>query len=263
MSRVVVITGASSGIGKTTAEFFVSKGDIVYGLSRRVLGDAFNELKCDITNTEDVKVCINKIIEKEGRIDILINNAGMGISGPVETTNTEDAKKLFDVNFFGTVNVINEVLPYMRKERKGRIINISSVASPIPIPFQTFYSASKAAIDSLTFALRAEVSDFNIKVSSVLPGDTKTGFTASREKQDLNAAGEYAEKMQRSISQMEKDEQNGMDSTNVAKLVYKVSKKKNPPVHVTVGFQYKLLVLLAKILPKRLVNRIVKGIYAK
>ena len=263
MNRIVLITVTSSGIGNVTAKLFKEKGDVVYGLSRRVVGEDFNEISCDITSKEDVKRVVDEIIKKEGRIDVLINNAGMGISGPVETTRTEDAKKLFDVNFFGTLNVINCVLPYMREARGGRIINISSVASPIPIPFQAFYSASKAAIDSLTFALRAEVADFGVKVSSVLPGDTKTGFTSNREKQDVDSSGEYSEKMQRSVSQMEKDEQNGMDAKSVAKLVYKVSKKKNPPVHATVGFQYKLFVFLTKLLPKRLVNRIIKGMYAK
>ena len=164
MSRIVVITGASSGIGNSTAEYFLSKGDVVYGLSRRILGKSFAELRCDITNEEEVLDCVKQIINKEGRIDVLINNAGMGISGPVETTKLQDAKKIFDVNFFGCINVINAVLPYMRKEKRGTIINISSVASPISIPFQSFYSASKAAVDSLTFALRAEVADFNIKV---------------------------------------------------------------------------------------------------
>ena len=246
-----------------TAKLFLEKGDIVYGLSRRVVGESFNEIQCDITSEEEVKSCISNIIEKEGKIDVLVNNAGMGISGPVETTKIYDVKKLFNVNFFGALNVINATLPFMREKRQGRIINISSVASPISIPFQAFYSASKAAIDSLTFALRAEVSDFNIKVSSVLPGDTKTGFTASREKQNIDNAGEYAEKMQRSVAQMEKDEQNGMNALSVAKLVYKVSVKKRPPVHTVVGVQYKILVFLSRILPKSFVNRIIKGMYAK
>lgn len=263
MSRVVVITGASSGIGFTTANLFRSKGDVVYGLSRRQINAEFNEIKCDITNELDVKFCIEKIIEKEGRIDVVVNNAGMGISGPVETTKLEDTKKLFDVNFFGSLNVINASLPYMRQARSGKIINVSSVASPLSIPFQAFYSASKAAIDSLTFALRAEVSDFNVKVCSVLPGDTKTSFTLNREKQDFENAGEYAEKMQRSVNQMEKDEQGGMSSDCVAKLVYKLSNKKNPPVHVVVGFKYKFLVLLSRFLPKKLVNSVIKGMYAK
>lgn len=263
MSRVVVITGASSGIGLTTANFFHSKGDVVYGLSRRQLNAEFNEIKCDITNENEVKLCVEKIIEQEGKIDVVVNNAGMGISGPVETTKIDDARKLFEVNFFGSLNVINAILPYMRKARSGKIINISSVASPLSIPFQSFYSASKAAIDSLTFALRAEVIDFNIKVCSVLPGDTKTSFTQNREKQNFENAGEYAEKMQRSVSQMEKDEQGGMNSICVAKLVYKLSNKKNPPVHAVVGFKYKLLVLLSRFLPKRLVNSVIKGMYAK
>ncbi len=263
MNKVVVITGTSSGIGKETAKLFESKGDIVYGLSRRTTGETFNELICDITNLDSIKLAIDKVIEEQGRIDVLVNNAGMGISGPVETTKVEEAKRLFNVNFFGTLSMIQQVLPYMRKKHSGMIINISSVASPIAIPFQSFYSASKAAVDSLTFALRAEVSDFGIKVANVLPGDTKTGFTASREKQNDEEAKDYATKMARSVSQMEKDEQNGMNALKVAEVIYKVSGRKNPPIYTTVGFQYKVLVCLSKILPKKLVNKIIKGMYAK
>lgn len=122
------------------------------------------------------------MISEQGRIDILINNAGFGISGAVEFTQTEEAMRLFDVNFFGMVRMTEKVIPYMRENGGGRIVNISSVAAVVPIPFQTYYSASKAAISSYSMALANEVGRFGIRVSAIMPGDISTGFTDARKK---------------------------------------------------------------------------------
>ena len=146
MNKIAVITGGSSGIGKATALELKKRGLTVYELSRR---DA-----------------IDRVISEQGRIDILINNAGFGISGAVEFTQTEEAMRLFDVNFFGMVRMTEKVIPYMRENGGGRIVNISSVAAVVPIPFQTYYSASKAAISSYSMALANEVGRFGIRVSA-------------------------------------------------------------------------------------------------
>ncbi len=261
MNKVVIITGGSSGIGYATANY-LAKNYIVYEFSRKgVSRDGVEHVFCDITNEEDCRNAVNYVIEKSGRIDIVINNAGFGISGAIEYTETRDAKKLFDVNFFGTHNVIKETLKYL-KESKGRIINVSSVGGVLYLPFQAFYSASKSATNALTLALRNEVKNYGVSVCAVMPGDVKTGFTKAREKSDVGNS-EYQGRIERSVSLMEKDEQNGMTPEYIAKKIGKVVKKKRVKPLYTLGGKYKIFVVLSKILPIKLVNWIVYLIYAK
>ena len=183
MSKVVIITGGSSGIGLCTAAALRDRGCKVYELSRRDSEvEGITHLRCDITDEEQIKAAVAQVLDENGRIDILINNAGFGISGAVEFTETSDAQRLFDVNFFGMVRMNRAILPLMREQGHGRIVNLSSVAAPVPIPFQTYYSAGKAAVNSYTMALSNEVKPFGITVAAVMPGDIKTGFTAARQK---------------------------------------------------------------------------------
>lgn len=261
--QVVIITGASSGIGKATAQLFVTKGYNVYGVARRDFSiDGVSAVLGDITQPEDIDRIVTYVMGREGKIDLIINNAGCGISGSVEFTDSQEVKRLFDVNFMGAVNFNQRLLPIFRKQKSGKIINISSVGSFIPLPFQAFYSASKAALCSYAKALRQEVKPFNIKVTNVLPGDIKTGFTASRKKSTLDTQGVYKDREEKSISRMEKDEQNGMDPIRVAKVVYKLAKSKNPPPKKVVGAMYKLISFLAKILPEKFVLWVVSKLYA-
>lgn len=261
--KTVVVTGASSGIGLAIAELFITKGYKVYNFSRhRNEASSAEYICCDVTDESAVRKAFRAVFDKEGRIDILVNNAGFGISGATEFTTLESAKKQFEVNFFGTVTCSNQVAGYMRNQGGGMIINISSLAAQLSIPFQTFYSASKAAVNSLTLALANELSPFGIKVCAVMPGDVKTGFTDAREK-GSSEDGVYSEILQKSVATMEKDEQNGMSPEEIAKAVYRLSQKKNPKPLSTVGFQYKSLSALAKLLPVRAVNYIIGTIYAK
>ena len=262
-NRVVVITGASSGIGSVVAKYFRDKGDIVYGLSRRAEDkDGITQISCDVTSKANVKNAIEKIIEREKRIDILINNAGCGISGSVENSELDDIKNMFDVNFFGAVNVTQAVLPYMRGNGGGKIINTSSVASVIPIPFQSFYSATKSSLDIFAKALRLEVKPFNIQVCNVLLGDTKSNFTSSRKKSVNDEGSVYQEVVKKSVAKMERDEQNGKDPITVAKAMYKLSLKKHLPPTKTVGVEYKLIVILEKILPAKFMLFVVSKLYS-
>lgn len=257
---VVVITGGSSGIGLETARIFAKdKQNIVYALNRKEIHEpGINWIKCDVTNSIEISNAIGEIIAKEkNQINLLINNAGMGISGAVEYHSESEIRKIIDVNLLGLVNVTRAVLPYMSKGDK--IINISSVAGPISIPFQTMYSVTKAGVLAFSNGLRNELRPLGIKVTSVLPGDTKTGFTASREKSVDN--GRYGDYISKSVSKMEKDESNGVPAIKVAKKIYKVSKKKNPNTYYVVGLSYRFLVFLSRILPKRLVNWIIFKIY--
>ena len=154
--KVVLLTGGSSGIGQCTAQSLVKAGCRVYELSRRDSSQpGITHLACDVTREDQVQAAVKTVLDREGRIDVVVNNAGFGISGAVEFTKTEDAQRLLDVNFFGMVRVNRAVLPHMRKAGGGRIVNLSSVAAVAPIPFQTYYSASKAAVNAYTMALTA------------------------------------------------------------------------------------------------------------
>ena len=258
---VVVITGATSGIGEETAKLYAKEGHTVYSLARRVKDiEGIRYLSCDLTRSEDIESSIKNIIDESGQIDLLINNAGMGISGAFEYHTNEEIESIINVNILGLLKITKAVVPYLRKT-KGKIINISSVAGPIAIPFQGMYSLTKSAVISFTESLRNELRPFGVKVSAVLPGDTKTGFTDARKKSaDKN---EYGDRINRSVSKMEKDERNGASPIKVAKVIMKVSKKKNPNTYYVVGFSYKLLVFLSRILPKRFVNWLIYQIYAK
>lgn len=260
--RIVVITGASSGIGLAAAEGFLKNGDRVYGLSRRECPASGSiGISVDVTNELAVKNAIAHIVEAEGRIDVLICNAGFGISGAVEFTEQSEAKRQFDVNFFGTAACVRAALPYMREKGSGHIIITSSVAGSIPIPFQTYYSATKAALNAFVLATANEVRPYGISICAVLPGDIKTGFTGAREK---SSAGENAYNALRgSVASMEKDEQNGMPPSAIAKKMLSLSKKKRPKPLSTAGLQYKLFLTLAKLLPARFSNWIVGKMYAK
>lgn len=258
---VVLITGVSSGIGLGNAKIFIEKGHHVYGISRRLVAlDGLNHYPGDITDSNRISEIIDDIYKKEGKIDILINSAGMGISGAVEDTLVDDAKFMFDVNFFGTFEVTKQVIPIMRENKFGKIVNISSVASILPIAFQTFYSANKAAINLYSEGLNIELKPFNIKVINFLPGDIKTEFTAARKKNTLDSPV-YQSRITKSIATMEKDEQSGMSVEYVSKVMYKNIMKKRPPLRKVVGLKYKFFVFLARLLPTKLINYIMGKIY--
>ncbi|MDY6276179.1 MAG: SDR family oxidoreductase [Bacilli bacterium] len=259
-TKVIVLTGGSSGIGLATVKLFASKGHVVYELSRS--GKSFDGVKhifCDVTNEDTVKAAIEQVISEQGHIDVLINNAGFGISGPIEFTKTEDAKKQFDVNFFGALNVVKAVVPHMRKEQRGRIIFVSSVAAIFSIPFQSFYSAAKAAMNSLTLALANELRPFHISVCALMPGDVSTGFTAAREK-SIEGSDVYT-RLDKSVKTMEHDETHGMSPDKMAKKLCKItSKSRVKPLYVG-GGKYKLFCFLAKIFPTRFFNWVVGKLY--
>ena len=262
-SPVALVTGGTSGIGLAAANALRDRGCRVYTLSRSHadLG-GLTSLTADVTDEAAVGKAVAAVLAESGRIDILVNCAGFGISGAVEFTELADAKKQFDVNFFGAVNVTKAVLPVMRKQGSGRIVNVSSVAAPVAIPFQAYYSAAKAALNAWTAALANEVRPYGITVTAVQPGDIKTGFTAAREK---SALGDdlYGGRISRSVSKMEHDEQNGMDPAKAGAYLARQALKKSVPPVSTIGFSYKAVCALARILPASLFNRVVGSLYAK
>ena len=263
MSKVCVITGGTSGIGKCTAQAMLEKGYTVYELSRREQGiEGMHHIVADVTNEQSLAAAVAEILQREDHIDVVINNAGFGISGAVEFTKTEDAQHQLDVNFFGMVRMNRQVLPVLRRQGYGRIVNLSSVAGAIAIPFQTYYSASKAAINSYTMALANEVKPFGIQVCCVQPGDIRTGFTAAREKNQLGD-DIYGGRIARSVAGMERDEQTGMAPEQAGAFIAHVATRKGIKPVNTIGLQYQFFCFLAKVLPAKALNFLVGLIYAK
>jgi len=262
MRKVAVVTGGTSGIGKATALCLKDAGYTVYEFSRRAEGvEGLRHVSADITDEAAVRAAVAQVMEEAGQIDVLVNNAGFGISGAVEFTDTAEAKRLFDVNFFGMVRMNRAVLPLMRQQGYGRIVNLSSVAAPIAIPFQAYYSAGKAAVNAYTAALANEVRPFGITVCAVQPGDIKTGFTAAREK--LTVGDDvYEGRISRSVGRMEHDEQTGMDPAAAGRFIARIAQKKTVAPIYTIGFTYKLFTFLVRILPGRLLNWLVGLLYA-
>ena len=259
-NKTAIITGAGSGIGLATAHMLREKGYTVYNLSRHPAENEKNNfIFADVSDSATVKAAVEQVISASGRIDLLVTSAGMGVSGAVEFIDEEEMKRQFEVNLFGTINTVKAVLPQMRKQKKGKIICISSVAAVYSIPFQAYYSASKAAVNSFVDALTNEVNSFGIEVASV-PGDISTGFTAARSK--TNAGDDvYSGVIGSAVSAMEKDEKNGMTPDSVAKLVVKLAEKKHVSPLYTAGLQYKTLVFLSRIFPHKLAVKIVGGMY--
>lgn len=260
-SKVVLLTGASAGIGKATAEMLMKKGMKVYSASRRGSNpdkDANSNgeiipVKMDVNNETEIESVIEKIISENSRLDVVICNAGFGIAGSVEDSSSEEVKNQFETNFFGTVKTIQACIPLFRAQGYGKIITISSVAGVIPIPFQAFYSASKAAITTFMQALSMEVKPFKIDCCTVLPGDTKTGFTAARQftTQSQSEKSAYYTKMKTSVGKMEKDEQNGMSPDVIAKNILRQIERKSMNPIVIPGLQYKLFCWLFNRLPAK------------
>ncbi len=261
--HVAIVTGGSSGIGLSTARALHRAGYVVYEFSRRDRQDEWaHHVTADITDEQAVGAAVSEVLSCEGQIDLVVNNAGGGISGAIEFTRTEDAQRLMDLNFFGMVRVNRAVIPIMRSAGCGRIINISSVGGPVPLPFQAFYSASKAAVNAYSLALANELRPFGIQVVAVQPGDIATGFTAARKK--LHQGEEiYQGRIGRSVGRMEKDEQGGMSPDTAGRFIARVARRRYPAPVVTIGLPYKLVMLLLRLLPQRLVNWILYWIYAR
>ena len=259
--KIAVITGCTGGIGRACAEVFTERGFTVYGLQRGTnVPDGVHAVVADVTDAASVERAIAHVVSETGHIDVLVNNAGFGISGAVEFTELADAKRQFDVNFFGMLSVTQQVLPHMRAQKRGTVVNLSSIAGILSIPFQSFYSASKAAINALTLALANEVRPYGIRVCALMPGDVHTGFTDARRK-DARGADAYPA-LERSVKTMEHDERNGMSPRVLANCVYRLATARRPKPLSSCGLQYRLFTVLQRLLPVRLCNWIVGKLYA-
>ncbi len=260
MSKVVLVTGASSGIGLAIATFLGNKGYTVYGGSRSAPeNNDFNVIKLDVTDDENVREVVNFIIDKNKRIDVLINNAGIGSAGAVEKTPIEDIKKSFEVNCFGVVRVSQMVLPHMRAQKYGRIINMSTLGSSLGLPFRAFYSASKGAMDLITEALRLEVEKYGIQACTIHPGEVKTNI-ASHRIISLNYEDEtYGKTFKTAFSSLDASVDHGKDPKWFGPFVEKIINSKRIKRNYYVGtFDEKLGVQLKKFLPYYLYEKILR-----
>lgn len=262
--QVIIITGASSGFGKATAEMLSRKGHTVYGLCRRVLAESnIKYCQCDVRNRENIRTVVEQIIAEQGRVDVLINNAGMGIGGALELATEEEIDLQMGTNFMGCVNMCQAVLPYMRKQRCGKIINLSSIGGVMGLPYQGFYSASKFAIEGFTEALAAEVTGFGIRVCMVEPGDFATGFTGSRKNSQATMDDpDYGPIFKRSLAIIEKEENGGLQPEVLARRIVKLVEQKKPPLrNVVANLEQWLSTVIKRILTGNQMVGILRNYY--
>lgn len=260
---MVLVTGASSGIGRETAKLMASEGYVVYGTSRSANGEktTYTMIPMTLEDEGSVNAAVKHVVDAHGRIDILVNAAGSGIAGAVEETSADEAKAQFDMCLFGAMSVQSAVLPYMRAQGSGMIINIGSMASCFPVPFQGMYSAVKAALFMMSATLAMELKPLNIKVCVVEPGDTKTGFTDKRAYTKRTKNTVYNPYFERALYEMIRSELSAYGPQKCAKMVSKTARQSNPPIRKSVGIGYKTLYMAAKLLPWRVKMAVIKMIY--
>ena len=265
MSKVVLITGASSGIGKAAAEFLSAKGLKVYGTGRKPKkndNNGYSLIALDVTKPETITLAINLILEKEGRLDVLVNNAGMGITGPTEDTPTNEMRKVFETNFFGAIDMMKAVLPQMRKQQSGTIINVTSIAGYMGLPYRGVYSATKGALDLVSESIRMEVKAFGIQIATIAPGDVATNIAAGRYHTPVFDNSAYKEKYQLNLDLMDSHVDSGMNPIKMAEKIYYIINLKQPKVHYRVGaFMEKFSILLKKILPSTRYEKLLMNHY--
>lgn len=267
MKKVILITGASSGMGKVTAEKLIKEGHTVYTVARRIdqMQDLANiggkPLQMDVTNEADIEKVVDTIIQNEGKIDVLWNNAGYGLYGSVEDVSLEEARKQMEVNVFGLAAVTQKVVPYMRKQKSGLITNTSSVGGKVYFPMGAWYHASKHAVEGLSDCLRLELKPFGIDVVILEPGFIATEFgsvlLSNFEKISKDSA--YSEMMNAIITNTKKTEAEGNNSqpTVIADAVSKIIKTKNPKTRYSVGKMAKPLIFLRNLVGDRMYDKMV------
>ena len=268
MKKVILLTGASSGIGYQTAESLAKEGYVVYGAARRT--EKMETLKqfgvkpiyLDVTDEESIKSAIDTIIRNEGRIDVLINNAGYGSFGAVEDVEINEARRQFEVNLFGLARLVQLVLPHMRKQKSGRIINVSSMGGRLTTYFGAWYHATKYALEAFSDALRMEVADFGIDVSLSEPGGIKTewGIIAADKLANSAKGGAYEKEAMKTAKGMKKQYSGNLLSNPIVitKAISKAINSNRPKARYLIGFMAKPLVFLHTILPAKVFDKIMK-----
>ena len=277
-SKVILITGASSGIGKASAEFLSRRGYTVYGTSRHAeamppppaplprlaTGEgepySFHMIQMDVNDDKSVAQGIRMILEKEKRLDVVVNNAGTHLAGPIEDATLDEAKSQFETNFFGMLRVCKAALPIMRQQGAGYIINISSLAGRMAAPYQGLYSAAKFAVEGLSEALRLEVRHFGVQVAMIEPGDSRTPATEHRIK--LCRTPAYAEYFNNAMTVYEHDERNGYPPEKIGPLIEQIFQNPNPRLRYMCGMAFQTVgATLKNFVPHRLFEWVLVRLY--
>ena len=259
MPKVVLITGGSSGIGKAIGEYLSEKGYQVFGTSRnpeKIIDSVFTLLKMDVNKTDSIETVIAEVLSKAEKIDVVINNAGVGITGPIEETPENEIKNAFQTNFHGPINVIKAVLPQMRKQGYGHILNITSIAGYMGLPYRGIYSASKAALEITIEAMRMETLQFGVKMTNIAPGDFATNIAAGRYHAPVLENSPYKKDYGNTLKMMNDHVDGGGNPLEMAKVVHKIIENTNPKIHYKVGApMQKFSIVLKRILPDKVYER--------
>lgn len=265
MSKVIFITGASSGIGKAIGEYLTGKGYQVFGTSRnpqKIKNSAFPLLAMDVNNNTSINTVISEIIQQTGKIDVVINNAGVGITGPVEETPDSEIIKAFRTNYLGPINVIKTVLPQMRKQGYGHIINITSIAGYMGLPYRGIYSSTKAALEITIEAMRMETRQFGVKMTNVAPGDFATNIASGRYHAPVLENSPYKKAYGNTLEMMNEHVDKGLDPKKMATVVHQIIEAENPRIHYKVGApMQKFSIVLKRILPDKIYENLLLNHY--
>jgi NAD(P)-dependent dehydrogenase (short-subunit alcohol dehydrogenase family) len=265
MSKVILITGGSTGIGKAIGEYLQNRGFTIYGTSRNpqnITNSVFPLIALDVRNVESIKHAIAEVIRISGRIDVVINNAGVGIVGPIEEIPTDEIRNHFETNLFGPIEVIKAVLPQMREQKSGLIINITSIAGYMGLPYRGVYSASKGALELLTEAVRIETKPFGIEITNVAPGEFATNIAAGRYHVPNSPGSAYRETYERTLNLINEQVGGGDDPVKMAAAIYKIINTPKPNGHYKVGpFMSRFSIVLKRILPDKVYEKMLMKHY--
>ncbi len=265
MKKVVLVTGASSGIGRAIAQYLVKKNFIVYGTSRspkQEEEEGVVMLRMDVRDENTIKEVFEHILSKESRIDVVVNNAGVGITGPLEEIPMEEIQNNFDTNLFGPIRVMKNVLPLMREQKSGLIINVTSIAGYMGLPFRSVYSSSKGALELITEALRMEVKQFGIQITNVAPGDFATDIASRRYHTLAFEHSAYYKVYKKQLDTMDDHVSSGLSTNVMAEAVYRIIQTQNPKIHYKIGaFMQKFSIVLKRILPDKVYEKLLMNHY--
>jgi NAD(P)-dependent dehydrogenase (short-subunit alcohol dehydrogenase family) len=265
MNKVVLITGGSSGIGKSIGAFLHQKGFTVYGTSRnpeKTTDSLFPLVALDVRDVKSIQSAVTQIISETGRLDIVINNAGVGITGPLEEIPMDEIKNNFETNFFGPIEVMKAALPQMRSQQSGLIINITSIAGYMGLPYRSVYSASKGALELITEALRMEVKSFGIHITNVAPGDFATNIASGRYHAPIIKGSAYEKVYGNVLKTMDEHVDSGSNPNEMAEAVFQIIQNSNPKIHYKVGaFMQKFSIVLKRLLPDKVYEKMLMNHY--
>lgn len=265
MKKTVFITGGSSGIGKSIGEFLLQKGYQVYGTSRNPENypdSQFPLLTLEVRSSESIHKAIIQVLQQSGRIDVLINNAGVGITGALEEIPMNEIRNNFETNLFGPIEIMQAVLPHLRNQNSGLIINITSIAGYMGLPFRGVYSASKGALELITESIRMEVKQFGIQIVNVAPGDFATNIASRRYHAPLLHGSPYETTYGNTLKMMDEHVDKGSNPNEMAELIFKIISNPNPKIHYKIGeFMQQFSIVLKRILPDKMYEKLLMNHY--